>query len=124
MATRNSGLLILSSSENHNITPQLVKYCMYYIYLQAQYSTNTDKPFASIFLLTISTVYLIHRRGYDNNDNDHQGKNALIFFQILSSNSSRKCMEGLYVDKVTLRIKMNECTYLEQERAWPQIHTP
>ena len=56
--------------------------------------------------------------------NDHQGKKALIFFQILSSNSLRKCMESLYVDNVTLRIKINECTYLEQERVWPQIRTP
>ena len=37
-----------------------------------------------------------------NKNNDHPSKNALIFYQILSTHSLRKCMEisleNLYVD--------------------------
>ena len=43
------------------------------------------------------------RNGNENESNDHQqGENALIYYQILSTNSVRKCMEisqeNLYVD--------------------------
>ena len=40
---------------------------------------------------------------------DHQRENALIFFQILSTNSLRKCvdisLENLYMDIGDLRVK-------------------
>ena len=52
------------------------------------------------FLIAIS----IHRQeiSYVNLLNDHQRENGLIYYQILSTNSLRKCMEisleNLYVD--------------------------
>ena len=42
-------------------------------------------------LLTISKYN--HEKGYENRQNDHQRENALLFYQILSANSLKKCME-------------------------------
>ena len=49
--------------------------------------------------------YIIKRKVYENKYDDHLRENALIFEQILSTNSVRKSMEisleNLYVDKRT-----------------------
>ena len=52
----------------------------------------------------LPTIYqhLIKRKGYENLQSDHLKENSLIFYQILSANSLKKCVEvtteNLYVD--------------------------
>ena len=56
----------------------------------------------TIFTLQYEYLHIINRKSYENKENDHQSENALIFYQILSTNSRRKYMEismdNLYVD--------------------------
>ena len=52
----------------------------------------------------LPTIYqhLIKRKRYENLQSDHLKENSLIFYQILSANSLKKCVEviteNLYVD--------------------------
>ena len=60
---------------------------------------SQEEP-TSIF--SLQPQYIIKSKGHENIQNDHLRENNLIFEQILSTNSGRKCieisLENLYVD--------------------------
>ena len=55
----------------------------------------TLQPVPRVTYISLLLIISLHHqeKGYDKKKNGHQRENALIFYQILSTNSLWKCME-------------------------------
>ena len=68
--------------------------------------------------------YIFSNRGYENLQNDHQGKNASIFYHILLTNSLRKCMDqpGDYTFDPSIGTQLFHDSWLAWHRFWRRLH--